>query len=236
MDIRQLIQLKQKGYSNRQVGSYLGIGRNTVNEYVQYFEVIGKSYEELSSLDDASLYDLFPKVERKDQKRYDQLSKQFGYYKKELSKPGCTLQHLWYEYRSGDQGGYGYTQFVSHYRSWAKKKNISGILHHKSAEKLFVDFAGKKLSYIDRSTGEVIEVEVFVAILPCSQFTYVQAVHSQKREDLITCINDCLQYIGGVPQAIVSDNLKSAVNQGPSLRSGDQQNTKGLWSTLQCRY
>jgi len=38
-------------------------------------------------------------------------------------------------------------------------------------------------------------------------------VHSQKREDLITCINGCLQYMQGVPQAIVSDNLKSAVTK-----------------------
>ncbi|WP_315815558.1 hypothetical protein [Paraflavitalea speifideaquila] len=37
---------------------------------------------------------------------------------------------------------------------------------------------------------------------------------SQKREDLIKCLSDCLHWMGGVPQAIVSDNLKSAVSKG----------------------
>ena len=39
--------------------------------------------------------------------------------------------------------------------------------------------------FIDRETGEKVPVEVFVAILPCSQLTYVEAVMSQKKEDFI---------------------------------------------------
>ncbi|NQY09171.1 MAG: DDE-type integrase/transposase/recombinase, partial [Flavobacteriales bacterium] len=46
-----------------------------------------------------------------------------------------------------------------------------------------------------------------------SQFTYVEACTSQKREDLISCIANSLSFYGGVPTAIVSDNLKSAVNR-----------------------
>ena len=70
------------------------------------------------------------------------------------------------------------------------------------------------MSYVDRGTGEVIPVEIFVAVYPCSQYTFVKAVASQKREDFIDCLNSCLQWSGGVPQAIVSDNLKSAVSKG----------------------
>jgi transposase len=42
----------------------------------------------------------------------------------------------------------------------------------------------------------------------------VQAVASQKREDFIACMNGALQWLGGVPKAIVSDNLRSAVSKG----------------------
>ena len=213
MDIRQLLQLKQKGYSNRKVSEYLGISRNTVNEYVRFFKVNEKSYEELLLLDEADLAELFPRVDTKDKQRYETLSKNFSYYQKELTKTGCTLQRLWYEYRQAEPRGYAYTQFVKYYRQWSKKIDASGILQHKSGEKLFADFSGKKLSYIDPATGETMEVEVFVGILPCTQYTYVRAVMSQRREDLITCINGCLQYLGGVPQAIVSDNLKSGVTK-----------------------
>jgi transposase len=86
-------------------------------------------------------------------------------------------------------------------------------LLHKAGEKLFVDFCGDKLTYTNKITGELIEVEVFIGVLPCSQYTFVKAVPSQKREDVISCLGSCLQWLGGVPQAIVSDNLKSAVSK-----------------------
>ena len=213
MDIRQVLQLKQKGYSNRKVAFYLRISRNTVNGYVKFFNGLDQDYGGLLSLDDAQLEQLFPTLDTKDKNRYEALSSRFEEIQNEMAKTGCTLQKLWYQYKAQQPGGYAYTQFVNHYRKWSKKIDASGILDHKSGEKLFVDFAGKKLSYIDPSTGECKEVEVFVGILPCSQYTYVQAVHSQKREDVITCINGCLRYIGGVPQAIVSDNLKSGVTK-----------------------
>ena len=65
---------------------------------------------------------------------------------------------------------------------------------HKAAEKLFVDFCGKKMGYVDRNSGEVVPVEVFIGILPCSQYTFVKAVPSQNRENTISCMRDCLAY------------------------------------------
>ena len=84
---------------------------------------------------------------------------------------------------------------------------------HKAGDKLFVDFAGKRLSLVDEVTGEVKPVEFFVAVLGCSQLTYAQAVLSQRKEDFITALQNALYYLGGVPQAIVPDNLKAAVTQ-----------------------
>src|SRR5690606_2635746 len=63
------------------------------------------------------------------------------------------------------------------------------------------------------ATGEVTEVNVFVAILPCSQYTFVKAVPTQCKEDFLAVLADCLEFLGGVPQAVISDNLKSAVTK-----------------------
>ena len=52
---------------------------------------------------------------------------------------------------------------------------------HKMGHKLFIDFTGKLLQVTDKETGEVRDVQVFVAILGCSQLTYVTAVASQKK-------------------------------------------------------
>jgi len=71
----------------------------------------------------------------------------------------------------------------------------------------------RSCTFIEPETGELLPVEVFVAILPNSQYTYVEACMSQKREDMIACMGNALSFFGGVPKAIVSDNLKSAVTR-----------------------
>jgi transposase len=58
-----------------------------------------------------------------------------------------------------------------------------------------------------------LDVEVFVAILGCSQLTFVMAVPSQKKDDFILACERALHFYGGVPEAIVPDNLKSAVKK-----------------------
>jgi transposase len=214
MDIRQLIKLKEKGMSNRKVALALGISRNTVNTYVNTFSDLELNFQQLEKLTETELVAIFPQADYKDPVRYEKLSALFPYIEEELSKPGATLQNLWKDYHENNPLAYAYTQFVHYYQLWAKPIKASGILDHKAGEKLYVDFAGKHLSYVDRDTGELIKAEVFVAILPCSQYTYVQAVKSQKREDFIDCLNSALQWYEGAPKAIVSDNLKSAVSKG----------------------
>jgi transposase len=214
MELRSLVALKLKGLSNRKVAGLLKINRKTVDSYTSRFAALGLTYQELMGLEESDLRDLFVENSQTEKERYEALSVQFPYFQKELRKPGCTLQELWKQYAQKNPQGYKYTQFTLHYRQWKKLNNHSGKLDHKAGEKLFVDFCGKKLAYTDRSTGEQIEVEIFLATLPCSQYTFVKAVPSQKREDLILCLGSCLKWIEGVPQAIVSDNLKSAVSKG----------------------
>jgi transposase len=76
---------------------------------------------------------------------------------------------------------------------------------------LFVDFAGDTLAYVDRETGEMVNVQVFVACLPCTDYFYAICVPSQRSEDFIYAIEQCLLSFGGVPRILVPDNLKAAV-------------------------
>jgi hypothetical protein len=86
-------------------------------------------------------------------------------------------------------------------------------MEHKAGDKMFVDYTGKKLQVVDKLSGEITDVEVFVAILGCSQLTFVMAMASQRKEDFIMGCEQALHFYGGVPQAIVPDNLKSAVTK-----------------------
>ena len=219
MDIRQIIQLKIKQCSNRKIADLTGIHRNSVNAYVQLIQAASISYEQLSDYSDEQLLELFPVARTTDKVRYEQLSKNFEYYRKELKKTGCTKLTLWEEYRNKYADGYGRSQFNEHLNRWLKRVDGSGKLLHLAGDKLYVDYAGKKLSYVDKMSGEIIEVAVFVAILPCSGYTFVEATLSQRIPDFIGSMNRCLNFLGGVPKAIVPDNLKSAVTKASKYQA-----------------
>lgn len=213
MDLKQLITFKDKGYSNRQIAGSLGISRNTVNNYIRLFEAHKLDYKELLRMDEHSVQELFPSTSEIESYRYKQLVSYFPEFSRELKKPGCTLQTLWQDYLSKHPDGYKHSQFNYYFNLWRNKVKGSGKLEHKAGEKLFVDYTGQKLRVVDKNTGEVEEVNVFVGILPCSQYTFVTATRTQSREDFITAVSACLEFFGGVPLAIVSDNLKSAVSK-----------------------
>jgi len=79
MDKRQLLQFKQKGYSNSKLATYLKIGRKTVNEYVKFLGDLGFSYEDLLSMDESNLKDLFPHSDTKDKDCYQMVGIQSEY-------------------------------------------------------------------------------------------------------------------------------------------------------------
>jgi transposase len=49
---------------------------------------------------------------------------------------------------------------------------------HRAGEKCFVDYAGQKPRLLDPATGEGVPVELFVAVLGASNYTYAEATHT----------------------------------------------------------
>lgn len=213
MDLKQIITLHLDRFSNRKIADTLGISRNTVNTYMRLFKGSDYTFKELLSFDNAGLERLFPSHTTIDNPRYDELMRYFEGMNKARNHPGFTFLYHYEEYSQRAKQPYGYTQFLEHYRRKYAKIKGSMKLEHEAGKELFIDYAGKKLHIVDKQTGELIPVEVFVAILPNSQYTYVEACKSQKREDLIGSCENALHFYGGVPKAIVSDNLKSAVTR-----------------------
>ena len=213
MKIKQLLLLKSKGVSNRKIARETSVDRNTVNEYVIKLQSSDKSYAALLKLSEVELQSLFPSKEAIDKERYEKLLTLFPGYLNELKKPGCTRLTLWHTYQNEHKDHYSYSQFCLLFSHWQDSKKISGKLTHISGDKLYIDYTGKKLQIVDKTTGDVQDVEVFVAILPASQYTYVEASRDQTRESLVKSVSNALSWIGGVPQSIVPDNLKSAVTK-----------------------
>jgi len=129
----------------------------------------------------------------------------------ERRKPGVTLELLHLEYLEQHPDGYRYTQFCEIYRRWLGCRGLTMRQVHQGGEKLFVDYAGKKPSIIDATTGAVIEVELFVAVLGASNYTYAEATLTQQVPDWIASHQRAFAFIGGVTAALVCDQLKSGV-------------------------
>ena len=91
---------------------------------------------------------------------------------------------------------------------------------HRAGEKLFIDYAGPTVPVVDRETGEIRQAQVFVAVLGASNYTYCEATWTQALPDWIASHVRALQYLGGVPEALVPDNLKSGVTS-PHLYEPD---------------
>lgn len=146
-----------------------------------------------------------------------------GYIHHERKKPGVTLELLHQEYLEQHPDGYGYTAFCEVYRRWLKRRGLSMRGVHRAGEKCFTDFSGKKPTIIDARTGQATEVELFVAVLGASSFTYVEAVPSQRVPDWIEANERALHYFGGVPEVTVPDQLKSAVTEPSAYEPGIQR-------------
>ena len=129
----------------------------------------------------------------------------------ELRRAGVTLELLHLEYLQQHPDGYRYSAFCRRYREWLGRQRLSMRQVHTAGDKLFVDYSGKKPEIVDPLTGVIRPVELFVAVLGASNYTYAEATETQRSADFIASHGRTLEYLAGVPAAIVPDQLKPGV-------------------------
>jgi len=156
----------------------------------------------------------------------------------ELRRSGVTLQLLHVEYLERNPNGYGYTQFCHYYKQWLGRQKVSMRQVHRAGEKLFVDYAGKKPQLVDAQTGECREVELFVAVLGASSFTYAEATETQRVADFLESHVRALAYFAGAPAVWVPDQLKTGVTLACRYEPGIQRSYEELaahYGAVVCR-
>lgn len=210
--IKQIYRLHRQNKGKKTISRELGISKNTVKKYLAIIENIPDQTENILQAEDEALSQrVHGQNIYKEDRRYHYLVSQMDYFFQELKRPGVTRWLLWKEYRQKEIQGYSYSQFCWHFQQWAKKREISLPQDHAPGDLLYIDFAGRTFSYVDRDTGELKQAQVFVGVLGYSQYSYIEAVESQRTQDFIRALSNCLHYFKGVPKGIVPDNLKSAV-------------------------
>ena len=218
--IRQILRLYADGYGSKFISKTTGVARNTVKKYLLQFVELRLSISDTDLMSDAQMAKVFLKEEpRPMSSRQADLEALLPELSARLKKRGVTKQMVYELYASKCPDGYKHSAFLERLNTYMGISKPSMRMTHKAGDKLFIDFTGKKLQITDKQTGEVKDVEVFVAILGCSQLTYVTAVASQKKEDFIAACERALHFYSGVPEAIVPDNLKSAVKKASRYES-----------------
>jgi len=211
--LREILRLQEvSNLSCREIVATLNISKTVVGQYIGEFKKAKLCYLNIQNLSDSELLERLGKKKRQSE-RYRTLELYFKYFVVELKKTGVTLYLLWQEYIAKHPDGYNHSQFCYHFQVWREVDKATMHLEHKAGDKCFADFAAEKLSIVDIKTGEIRQVEVFIAILAASQKTYVEAMESQESHNFIKANENAFAKFGGVTQAIVPDNLKSAVTK-----------------------
>ena len=216
--IREVLRLKhERGLSHRAIAQACAIGVGTVTLYLKRTAQQGLGWPLPAALDDAALEaQLFPRpAPVRDRVRPD-----CAYIHRELKRDGVTLQLLWEEHLQVHPSGYRYTQFCELYRQWVKRLRPSMRQIHRAGEKTFIDFSGKRPSLVDRRTGELRPVELFVSVLGASSLTYAEATRTQQLPDWVDAHIHMAEYFGGSTTMWVPDQLKSAITRPCRYEAG----------------
>jgi transposase len=205
---RQRFELKR---SYRDIARSLNISISTVSDHLARGRAADLVWPFEADLSEQALYDrlFLPVVGTEQERSYPDWEE----VHREIRKKGMTLQLLWREYREQHPQGLGYSRFCHHYQRYAKTMAPVMRQIHKAGEKTFVDYAGMKIPWIDLTTGEIHEAEIFVGCLGASQLIYIEATATQQLPDWIQSHVNMFEYFGGVSEILVPDNLKSGVTQ-----------------------
>src|SRR5450755_4614558 len=218
--IRQLLRLYASGRGSKFISSTTGIARNTVKKYLLQFVSLKLTMMEVEEMSDGQMARVFliekPKTTNQ---RAEDLKVMLPVLEARLRKRGVTKKMVYAQYIKECTSGYKPSAFLVRLNAYTSMGKPSMRVPHKVGDKLFIDFTGKRLHIVDIHSGEMREVEVFVAILGYSQLTFVIAVDSKKKEDFILACERALIFYDGVPEAIVPDNLKSAVKKASRYES-----------------
>jgi transposase len=227
--LREILRLKWVAQrSHREVARSVGVSLGAVAAVVSRARLTGLTWSAVEALpDDALEQRLYgPPVGSTSD---DRPEPDLPWMHRELRRPGVTLELLHVEYLAAHPSGYRYSAFCARYRAWRARLRPSMRQVHRAGEKAFVDYAGQRPALVDVATGEVVSVELFVAVLGASNYTYAEATRTQQSADWIASHTHAVDYFGGVPGAWVPDQLRTGVTTPCRYEPGVQR-TYAEWA------
>ena len=211
---REILRLKSLGLNKTEIARSVQCSRNTVTSVLEHAAAGGLQWPLPESLSDRALAEkLFPSAPGKPVFKVPD----YAQVHREMQRHGVTLTLLWLEYcdqcKAEGTIPYQSTQFNKYYNDYLNQITATMHLNHKPGDIMQVDWAGDTASVIDTDTGEIIPAYVFVATLPYSGYSYVEAFFSMNQEAWTQAHVNAYNYFGGVARMIQCDNLKTGVEK-----------------------
>jgi len=210
----EILRLRSLGYTQRQIAATVHCARDTIRDVSRLADEHSLTWPLDPAMTDQMLHSLFypDRTIKSSRKEPD-----YQYVHKELAKDNVTLSLLWSEYcescRSEGSVPYMYTQYCDKYRKWARLTKATMRIKHKPGNAIMVDWAGSTFEIHDPVTGEITEAYLFVAVLPCSWYAYVEPRLDTQSESWISCHVNMYNYYGGATKLLIPDNLKTGVDK-----------------------
>lgn len=209
--INHIKDLKSRAVGIKAIAKQLHISKNTVKKYLAKLEALDIDPDQ--PLGDEDLDRIYSDYYKRANFKKEKLLELLPDLIKKLRLTGITREHVWEDYIKQQPQGYSYGEFCRQIKNFKKINQAALMLNHKPGQIMQVDFAGKKLRYYDPETSTWIYVPVLICTLPFSGRIFVVALSSQGIENFVHGMSSAISYFGGVPQMILSDNLKSYVKK-----------------------
>jgi transposase len=219
--VKQILELHAAHMSRNQIAATRHMSKNSVSDVLRIASRLGVSFGDVREMDDEAVYRMFYPDKHAIETMYK--NPDYEYVHNELKRVGVTLKLLWQEYSGkcakANEISMGYTKFCEGYSEHTISSKLTNHLLHKPGMAVEVDWSGSKMHYVDQSTGELINVHLFVASLPYSQYTYVEPCLDMKQNTWLRCHVHLYEFLGGVAIRTVCDNLKTGIISHP--KEGD---------------
>lgn len=215
LKLKRMLQLLDAGWSLNNISRELHMSKRTVHTYKERAGQTEIPLHVMRTMSDEQLNALLqpPSQTPLPDARKAELEKKLDYYLAELKRPYVTKYLLWEEYRKEHPDGYQYTQFKKYLREHEERTDYSYSNTYLPGREMLIDFAGDKLYYRDKQTGEWMGVDVLCCILPYSSKAFAIALPNMTQEYLFYGLGKCLESWGRAPDTARSDNMRQWVNR-----------------------
>lgn len=215
---KPILQLRSQGFSQRSISTSQGFSRRSVAAVFEAADREKLDWDMIREIPESTVYDrLFP-----GRGTHDSVFVQPDWVRvhKELAKVGVTLKLLHSEYvdehRSHGEPTMGYDRFCKSYQRFVLESNVASRVEHKAGMSVEVDWSGPTMLLNDPNTGVPAKVYLFVACLPFSRYSFVEATLNMSQDSWLRAHAGMFDAFGGSVPRIVPDNLKTGVTRHPA--------------------